>query len=115
MSWLQYDTETRSKDAGRLLGLVKLPLLSPAFIADYIESNEIFKDESSAQKLIIEALKYHLLPERRSLLQSDRTRPRKSTVGQLLLVGGMDGNKCEFDGEKHFFFNSIKYHNKTPN
>ncbi|XP_043281297.1 kelch-like protein 5 isoform X2 [Venturia canescens] len=94
MCWLQYDTETRSKDAGRLLGLVKLPLLSPAFIADYIECNEIFKDQSSAQKLIIEALKYHLLPERRSLLQSDRTRPRKSTVGQLLLVGGMDANKC---------------------
>lgn len=41
----------------------------------------------------MEALKYHLLPERRSLLQSHRTRPRKATVGQLLAVGGMDDNK----------------------
>lgn len=41
----------------------------------------------------MEALKYHLLPERRSLLQSNRTRPRKATVGQLLAVGGMDEKK----------------------
>lgn len=41
----------------------------------------------------MEALKYHLLPERRPLLQSSRTRPRKSTVGILYAVGGMDANK----------------------
>ena len=41
----------------------------------------------------MEALKYHLLPERRPLLQSGRTRPRKATVGLLLAVGGMDANK----------------------
>lgn len=41
----------------------------------------------------MEALKYHLLPERRALLQSCRTRPRKATVGQLLSVGGMDDHK----------------------
>lgn len=41
----------------------------------------------------MEALKYHLLPERRPMLQSPRTRPRKSTVGVLYAVGGMDANK----------------------
>lgn len=41
----------------------------------------------------MEALKYHLLPERRPLLQSNRTRPRKATVGRLLAIGGMDANK----------------------
>jgi len=30
MTWLEYDPENRSKDASKLLGLVKLPLLSPA-------------------------------------------------------------------------------------
>lgn len=43
----------------------------------------------------MEALKYHLLPERRSTLQSPRTKPRKSTVGVLYAVGGMDSNKGE--------------------
>lgn len=30
MTWLEYDSENRSKDASKLLSLVKLPLLSPA-------------------------------------------------------------------------------------
>lgn len=53
----------------------------------------MFKDQKAAQELIIEALKYHLLPERRPLLQSNRTKPRKATVGELLAVGGMDANE----------------------
>lgn len=93
MTWLQHDSENRCKDASKLLSYVKLPLLSPAFIADHIESNELFRDQRAAQDLVMEALKYHLLPERRPLLQSGRTRPRKATVGLLLAVGGMDANK----------------------
>lgn len=45
------------------------------------------------QPLIMEAVKWHLLPERRSLLFSHRTRPRTSTIGRLLAIGGMDGYK----------------------
>jgi len=41
----------------------------------------------------MEALKYHLLPERRLAMQSSRTKPRKSTVGVLYAVGGMDCTK----------------------
>lgn len=50
-------------------------------------------DLESFQQLVMEALKYHLLPERRPMLQSNRTRPRKATVGQLIAIGGMDANK----------------------
>lgn len=53
----------------------------------------MFKDQRVAQELVMEALKYHLLPERRPLLQSGRTKPRKATVGHMLAVGGMDANK----------------------
>lgn len=38
-------------------------------------------------------MKYHLLPQRRPLLQSPRTRPRKATVGAMFAVGGMDASK----------------------
>ncbi|XP_015599549.1 kelch-like protein 5 [Cephus cinctus] len=93
ITWLEHDPENRSKDASKLLGLVKLPLLSPAFIADHIKNNEIFQDQRAAKDLVIEALMYHLLPERKPILSSGRTRPRKATVGQLLAVGGMDANK----------------------
>ncbi|XP_034936195.1 kelch-like protein 5 isoform X2 [Chelonus insularis] len=93
INWLEYDLENRRKDASLLLSFVRLPLLSPVFIADNIDENEIFKNEKRAQELVMEALKYHLLPERRPLLQSSRTKPRKATVGHLLAIGGMDENK----------------------
>jgi len=87
MLWLRHDLPDRQKELPRLLSLVKLPLLSPQFIADHIESNPIFREERLCQELIVEALKYHLLPERRSALQSPRTRPRKSTVSIMKPVG----------------------------
>lgn len=41
----------------------------------------------------MEALKWHLMPERRAQISSDRTRPRKSTVGHLLAIGGVDAHR----------------------
>lgn len=60
-----------------------------------------------AQELVMEALKYHLLPERRPLLQSGRTKPRKATVGTLLAVGGMDANKGNSLYKKLFIISII--------
>ena len=63
-----------------------MSLLVSQFIADHVESNPIFREERVCQELIVEALKYHLLPERRSTLQSPRTRPRKSTVSLFFFL-----------------------------
>lgn len=38
MSWVQNDTTAREKCIPELLGLVRLPLLQPSFIADYVET-----------------------------------------------------------------------------
>lgn len=51
-----------------------------------LENHALFKNDLECQKLILEAMKYHLLPERRTLMQSPRTKPRKSTVGTLYAV-----------------------------
>lgn len=48
---------------------------------------------NGCQQLVMEALKWHLLPERRSQISTQRTRPRKSTMGRILAVGGMDAHK----------------------
>lgn len=58
-----------------------------------MEANPLLRDSVECQRLVMEAMKYHLLPERRPLLQSPRTRPRKATVGTLFAVGGMDATK----------------------
>jgi kelch-like protein 1/4/5 len=43
--------------------------------------------------LIIETMRYHLAPEKRSAMQSIRTKPRKATLGALYCLGGMDSAK----------------------
>lgn len=65
-------------------------LLLLQFIADHVESQ---CNAIGCQQLVMEALKWHLLPERRSQVSTKRTRPRKSTMGKLLAVGGMDAQK----------------------
>lgn len=78
----------RQQFIGELLALVKLPLLSASFLIDNVEP--VCEEDGVCQKLIMDAMKWHLLPERRLQMTSTRTRPRKATLGKLLIVGGMD-------------------------
>ncbi|XP_073661261.1 kelch-like protein 5 isoform X3 [Tursiops truncatus] len=100
LTWVRHDLEERRKDLSKLLAYIRLPLLAPQFLAD-MENNALFRDDIQCQKLIMEAMKYHLLPERRPMLQSPRTKPRKSTVGTLFAVGGMDSTKGATSIEKY--------------
>lgn len=63
------------------------------FLVDQVQNNEFLRDNLQCQLLIMEAMKYHLLPERRLSMQSSLTKPRNSTVGVLYAVGGMDSAK----------------------
>jgi hypothetical protein len=45
--------------------------------------------------LIIEAMRYHLAPEKRSSMKSIRTKPRKSTLGTLYCFGGINNAKSK--------------------
>ncbi|NXE62958.1 KLHL4 protein, partial [Calcarius ornatus] len=100
MMWVRHDLQTRQQDLGMLLSYIRLPLLPPQLLAD-LENSPMFADDLECQKLLMEAMKYHLLPERRSMMQSPRTKPRKSTVGALYAVGGMDATKGTTTIEKY--------------
>ncbi|XP_065127782.2 kelch-like protein 4 isoform X1 [Paramisgurnus dabryanus] len=100
MMWVRYDIQHRQQDLGVLLAYIRLPLLPPQLLAD-LENNKMFSEDLECQKLLMEAMKYHLLPERRPMLQSPRTKPRKSTVGSLYAVGGMDASKGSTTIEKY--------------
>ncbi|XP_078719377.1 kelch-like protein 5 isoform X6 [Lampetra fluviatilis] len=92
MAWVMHDAETRRHVLPGLLTHVRLPLLSPQFLGD-LESNPLLCDDVECQRLLLQAMKYHLLPERRPAMQGASTRPRKSTVGTMFAVGGMDATK----------------------
>ncbi|XP_032886286.1 kelch-like protein 4 [Amblyraja radiata] len=100
MMWVKHELQKRQQELAMLLSYIRLPLLSPQLLAD-LENNLMFADDLECQKLLMEAMRYHLLPERRPMLQSPRTKPRKSTVGALYAVGGMDTNKGATTVEKY--------------
>lgn len=100
MRWVGHDAQTRQGDLAMLLSYIRLPLLPPQLLAD-LENSSMFAGDLECQKLLMEAMKYHLLPERRPMMQSPRTKPRKSTVGALYAVGGMDAMKGTTTIEKY--------------
>lgn len=97
LKWLQHDESKRKMHIQLLLPLVKLSQLTPVFIADYVES---FCTTLETQKILLDAFKWQLIPERRNLA-ADSSIPRKSTVGKLLTIGGMDQNKGSISIESY--------------
>ncbi|XP_015763519.1 PREDICTED: kelch-like protein 5 isoform X2 [Acropora digitifera] len=92
-AWTEHDERNRKRFMPKLLALVRLPLLAPEFLVDKVEMSPLFRDMSPCRELIIEAMKYQLLPKRRFQLQNPRATPRKATVGKLYVIGGMDSSK----------------------
>lgn len=88
VKWINF-SEDRKQYISTLFPLIKLPQLSPVFLADEVEK---YCTELDTQKMLLNAYKYLLIPERRDL-SSNHAIPRKSTVGKLLCLGGMDHNK----------------------
>lgn len=68
-------------------------ILFKQYLTDHIDIDPKFKDDTSCQMLIIETMRYHLAPDKRSTMQSIRTKPRKATLGALYCLGGMDSAK----------------------
>ena len=50
-----------------------------------VESEEIIQMDESCKDLLIEAMKYHLMPEKRNQLQSIRTKERRSQAFRPML------------------------------
>jgi kelch-like protein 1/4/5 len=65
------------------------------YLTDHVDANERFSDDRACQMLIFEAMRYHLAAEKRSAMQSIRTKPRKSTLGTLFCLGGLENTKSE--------------------
>ncbi|XP_019870847.1 kelch-like protein 18 [Aethina tumida] len=90
MRWVKHN-ETRKDHLPQLLSLVRLPLLSPVFIADRVGTEDLIRYSLQCRDLVDEALTFHLIPERRSLMQSFRTEHRVCDVkGYIYVVGGLN-------------------------
>jgi len=90
LSWVKVDRDIRSEHLPFLLAKVRLPLLTPQFLSDTVASDELIRASHKCRDLLDEARDYHLMPERRSLMQSFRTKPRRcrDIIGVIYAVGG---------------------------
>lgn len=93
MKWIKYD-ESRSSLLPQVLAKVRLPLLTPQFLADRVAIEDLIRTSHQCRDLLDEAKDFHLMPERRGLVQSYRTRPRCGdyVIGQIYAVGGLTKN-----------------------
>lgn len=91
MRWIKYNEAERCHLLPEVLSKVRLPLLSPQFLADSVATEELIRSSHKCRDLLDEAKDYHLMPERRELLQSYRTRPRGNEFvrGEIYAVGGL--------------------------
>jgi kelch-like protein 18 len=86
MRWVRFDESVRAKLLPEVLSKVRLPLLSPQFLADRVATEELIRSCHKCRDLLDEAKDCHLMPERRALVQSFRTRPRNFVFGQIFAV-----------------------------
>ncbi|XP_029997656.1 kelch-like protein diablo [Sphaeramia orbicularis] len=83
---------SRKQSFEKVLEHIRLPLISPYYLHDVIESLDVVMENQSCQKLISEAKDYLLLKDRRGELYCPRARPRRSTgtAEVIVTVGGED-------------------------
>lgn len=68
---------------------VRLPLLSRDFLLGHVDAESLVRHHPDCKDLLIEALKFHLLPEQRGALGTSRTRPRRCEgAGPVLFAVG---------------------------
>ncbi|XP_025831842.1 kelch-like protein 18, partial [Agrilus planipennis] len=90
MRWVKH-SENRTANLPVLLAQVRLPLLSPLYLTDRVATEELIRTSHQCRDLLDEARVFHLIPERRPLLQSFRTKPRACEVrGHIYVVGGLN-------------------------
>lgn len=108
--WLLHAPEERKKNLALLLGSVRLPLLSPAFLTQEVESNQFIRKSLECRDLLDEAKNYHLMHEKFIRSSLDRFQPRKSTVGLLFAIGGRGAVGEPFSSVECYNFRTNTWH-----
>ena len=108
--WLSHASEERKDSLALLLKSVRLPLLSPAFLTQNVESNPYVKKSLECRDLLDEAKNFHLMPEKFVKQSLDRFQPRKSTVGLLFAIGGRGAIGEPFSSVECYNFRTNTWH-----
>lgn len=91
LEWIKFREKDRKEDLPELMVQVRLPLLTPPYLSDRVATEALIKNSLKCRDLLDEARDYLLMPERRVLLQTFKTRPRCCTdiSGMVYAIGGL--------------------------
>lgn len=94
LRWIKHAEAVRSALLPQLLAEVRLPLLTPQYLADRVATESLVRSSHQCRDLLDEAKDYHLMPERRGLIAAFRTKRRccDFVMGQIYAVGGLTMN-----------------------
>ncbi|KAK3738174.1 hypothetical protein QZH41_019677 [Actinostola sp. cb2023] len=112
ISWVREDLNDRESLLPHLLGKIRLPLLSPHFLVDQVEKEELIHQEIKCRNLLDEAKNVHILPDRRH--PGNTIKPRRSTVGLLYSICGMDSTGHSVKTVERYDFHSNKVKLMSP-
>lgn len=113
LNWIKHDLVERKQHIAELISNVRLPLLNREFLMENVETEPLVREDPLCKELLLEAMKYHLLPEQRSSLVSQRTLERKpeGMKPYVFAVGGGSlfaiHNECEVYNPKTNVWASI--------
>ena len=89
--WLMHNLPSRQQHALSLLRCIRLPLLPPLYLSDVVYTKDVFRQDPACLQEIMDALVYISVREKQAHLKEQvNCRPRKSTLGTMFVVGGID-------------------------
>ena len=88
MNWINFDQENREQYLPRLLQHIRLPLLSPQFLTDVCDSENMIKRSFECRDMLDEAKKFYLRPDIRAEMKDTRFKLRTGKDEQLIMLGG---------------------------
>ncbi|XP_030759639.1 kelch-like protein 17 isoform X1 [Sitophilus oryzae] len=90
LNWIKHDLIEREKYISELMIHVRLPLVNREFLMTRVDNEQLIRDNSECRELLLEAMRYHLAPERRCALSTTRTMERrpKGANPYIFAIGG---------------------------
>nr|XP_022912325.1 kelch-like protein 17 [Onthophagus taurus] len=90
LNWVKHDLTKRNEFISKLMQHVRLPLVNREFLMTRVDNERLVRENGACRELLLEAMRYHLAPERRCALTTPRTLERKpkGTQPYLFAIGG---------------------------
>ncbi|XP_029502170.1 kelch-like protein 7 isoform X1 [Oncorhynchus nerka] len=107
--WLKYDVCNRQSHMVEVLGCVRFPLVSKAFLSKTVQAEPLIQDNPECLKMVISGMRYHLLcPEDREDLGENSHPRRKKHDYRIALFGGSQPQSCRYFNPKDYSWSDIR-------